>query len=88
MQSYVENFNAAVGQQVDDAAFSIAATVASIPAQLANRTRFYLEKMGGEEAWAQFDRALAGIAATPGEHLLFNSDVFELPAGELFESED
>lgn len=86
MQSYVENFNTAVGQQVDQAAFAMAATIATIPAQLANRTLFYLEKMGGNEAWSQFDRALSEVSRTPAEQLLFDSDVFELPQTDrLFE---
>jgi hypothetical protein len=85
IENYVEDLHNAVARKVDDAAFAIAATIATVPAQLANRTQFYLEKMGGQEAWNHFDRALGEIARSPGEQLLFNSDVFELPSGDLFE---
>ncbi|HEY9663306.1 MAG TPA: hypothetical protein V6C65_33075, partial [Allocoleopsis sp.] len=59
--TYADNLTLAVGQKVDDAAFRIAATIASVPAQLATRTQYYLDQMGGQDAWAQFDRALTAF---------------------------
>ena len=87
LDAYTDNMTAAIGKRVDDAAFQIAATIASVPAQLAARTEYYLKQMGGEDAWSQFDRALTSCSASrsTGEQLLFNSDFFALPEGDVFE---
>lgn len=88
IETYADSLTAAIGDRVDDAAFQMAAAIATIPAQLANRTQYYLERMGGADAWAQFDQALQAVNAprSTAEHLLFNSDLFAaLPDSELFE---
>ena len=80
--SYADHLTLAVGQKVDEAAFQIAATIASVPAQLATRTQFYLDKMGGQDAWSQLDRALTAFTqpSPAKQQKAFNSaEFFELP---------
>lgn len=83
--TYADNLTLAVGQKVDDAAFRIAATIASVPAQLATRTQYYLDQMGGQDAWAQLDRALTAFtepAPVQPQKAFDTAEFFELPACE------
>ncbi|HEY9663364.1 MAG TPA: hypothetical protein V6C65_33370 [Allocoleopsis sp.] len=83
--TYADNMTLAVGQKVDEAAFRIAATIASVPAQLATRTQYYLDQMGGQDAWSQLDRALTAFTAptpAPQQKAIDTTQYFELPACE------
>ena len=80
--AYADHLTLAVGQKVDEAAFQIAATIASVPAQLATRTQFYLDKMGGQDAWSQLDRALTAFTQpmpTKQQKVFHTAEFFELP---------